>query len=137
MTSPYLERPLRSCTQIIREIIANCRETYLVVDLTRAGEPYINEGDFGQSLQAIVRDIADGQYDYPIRVNGRPTGNYTTPLAVIRISVRDNEAEDVTDTVAEAVLQRLIDTDDRRPCPFLDEVMPDWRIRSGLKEEAA
>lgn len=138
MTSSYLEQPIRSQSEVLRGIIGTCAETYLIVDMTRRGEPYVREGDIGQSFRQVVRDLADGQYDFPKFINGHPTKTtFEAPLAVIRVSLRDNEAEDVTEKVAEAVLQHLVATNDPRPCPFLDEVMPDWRQRSGLAEEAA
>lgn len=135
MMSPFLEQKLRSKHEVYRDILANCAETYLVIDRANA-EPYVREGDIGQGFLKVVRDIAEGQYDCPVFFAGRPTKTYEGPIAVVRFSLRDHEADDVTEKVAEAVLKHLIATDDPRPCPFLDEVMPDWRQRSGLTEAA-
>lgn len=129
MVSPYLDKPRRSRAEVLREIIANCAETYLIVDMTRRGEPYLREGDVGQSFDRVVKDLADGQYDFPRILDGRPTNAFEAPLAVIRISLRDNEAEDVTEKVAHAVGEHIAETDGRewRECPFLDEVWPNWK----------
>lgn len=126
MTSPYLERPLRRRAEMLEDILTYNAGTYVVVGLSRDGEPYAPETDIGQTFNQVVTGLADGQYQKAIP---------NTPLAVIRFSCRDNEAEIVTQKVAEAVAERVLE-DWRHEreiplseieCPFLDEVWPGWR----------
>lgn len=112
-----LNKPPRSQSQVMRDIIAKSGEQYLIANYGCCGEPYWLD-TFGQSFREIVRDIATGQHDY----KGR-----TSAFAVVRV-----EPEDITEKVAEAVLDYIIERgpyDEEghlKPCPFLDEVMPTW-----------
>lgn len=122
--SPYLERPLRPRHVVIAEMLANMRDTYMVVDLAR-GEPYLRETDLGQSFERVVRDLADGQYDF--KSDG--------PVAVLRMS-REAPIENVTEKVAEAVLNHIIAADRLydeegflKRSPFLDTAWPEWENR--------
>lgn len=117
MTSPYLERPIRPRHVVIADLLANMRDTWIVVSLSK-GEPYLHETELGQSFDTVVKDILDGQYD--------------DAVAVIRLS-RLEPAENVTEKVADAVLTRIVNDqwltyDDGYLIerPFLDNVMPDW-----------
>ena len=130
MTSHYLNRPLRPRHVVIAEMLANASDTYLILDLAR-GEPYFREADLGQSFARVVQDLAEGQYDF----RDPKTGHMKSPVAIVRIS-RDAPMEDVTEKVAEAILQYLIEHDDvydeegyLKRCPFLDNAMPDWADR--------
>ena len=124
MSSPYLERPLRLRHVVIADIIANTRETCVVIDLSTRGEPYLREADLGQSFGDVLRDLLAGEYD-------TPSGD--APWAVIRIS-RDGPVEDITDKIADAMIDYLRthpeeaydDEGYLRPRPFLDNVRPGW-----------
>ncbi|MCP4375821.1 MAG: hypothetical protein GY794_06565 [bacterium] len=131
MGSPYRHRTTRFMNEGARELLENMRENYLVVKLSN-DQFYFPETDCGMSLGDIVRGLSSGEYDFKL-----PRGGVDTPIAIARISFIDNEAEIVTEKVAEAILDYRVRHDDRRPCPFLDQIMDGWRRRSGLSEEAA
>jgi hypothetical protein len=122
MTSPYLDRPLRPKHVVIADILANMRDTFLIVQMDK-GEPYFQETELGQTFDRVVRDLADGQYEFK---------DGTGPVAVLRIA-RDAPAEDVTEKVAGAVLDYLVRNDglydEERYLirnRFLDRAWPDW-----------
>jgi hypothetical protein len=122
MTSPYLDRPLRPKHVVIAEILANMRDTYLIVQMNK-GEPYFQETELGQWFDRVVRDLADGQYEFK---------DGSGPVAVLRIS-RDAPAEDVTEKVAKAVLTYLDKHDELydeegylKRNAFLDRAWPEW-----------
>lgn len=126
MTSPYLTKPVRPQHVVMEELLANMRETHLIVFLY-GGEPYIEETELGQSFNAVVTGIIEGQHDINVR------GHLVGPVAVLRMS-RDEPTENVSEKVADEIVKRLsadrfLTYDDegylfRRP--FLDNVRPDW-----------
>ena len=122
MSSPYLYRPLRPRSEVMDEILMNALDHYMVV-IFDEGRPLFLEQEAGKRFNEIVQELADGQYTFR---------DGTCPLSVIRISLRDCEAEIVTEKVAQAVAERIgkecVYDEELRDCPFLDEVMPDWRL---------
>jgi hypothetical protein len=129
MTSPYLERPLRPQHVVIADILANMRETYLIVQMHK-GEPYLQETELGQTFDCVVRNLADGQYEFK---------DGSGPVAVLRLS-RDAPAENVTEKVAGAALDYLVRNDGLYDEEgylirnrFLDRAWPEWdhHVRPG------
>ena len=112
---------------MIADILANMRETFIVVDMVN-GEPYLHEAELGQTMQTIVSDFLEGQYEFRDKF-----GRWHAPVAVLRIS-RDAPAENVTEKICDEMLDRIVNDyslayDDAgylRPRPFLDNAMPDW-----------
>lgn len=134
MTSAYLDKPIRTLPRAIADIIANMKETFIVVDMAR-GEPYLREADLGQSFDAVVRDLAAGQYDF----RSLKTNIIESPVAILRIS-NDAPVENVTEKIAAAVLAYLEANDKLYDeegflvrCPFLDTAWPQWeyQVRTG------
>ena len=113
MTSAYLTRPLRTHSEVVRDVLACLPETFLVIGNCPTGL-YMTETDIGETRADVVRGLAEGQYH--------------SPVAVLRIS-RDAPAENVTEEIAKAVVDycrehgRLLDEcGDPQHNAFLDEV---------------
>lgn len=127
--SPFLTKPLRTQAQAIADILAKMPPTYLIVDMHK-GQPYFHEAEIGQSLGAVVYDLATGQHD---------SRNSGAPVAVLCIS-GDAKPENVTEQVAELVLGYLIerphllygDGGYLKQNGFLDNAMREWERRLPL-----
>lgn len=103
------------------------------------GQTFFRETDHGQTLNEVVADIADGQYD----------SENIAPVAVFRLSLADNEFEDYTGRAA-LLVSNYITThaeskdDQLWHCPFLDNCWPgwkhacwrDWQAEEGYQEDS-
>lgn len=123
MCSSYLNQERRPLPKVMGDILANALDHYVLAYFDH-GEPWFREIDAGIKFDRLVAELAEGQYTYR---------DGDSPVAVVRFSIRDNEAELVTDKVAQAVGDLIAKedgsrVDEWRQCSFLDVVWPDWKL---------
>ncbi len=128
MTSPYLNRPLRTQAEVARDMLTALPETYIPVSALD-GQLVLRETAYCQTLRGLVFDIANGEYD------AKNHGVWENELVAILRLIHDEKPENVTKKVASEVLEyiKLHDhlTFDQHGYlidhPFLDDHLPDWR----------
>lgn len=109
MTSPYLMQPVLSRRERIQQIYERTEQLTILMD-SIDGEPYRLEMPLTYTWQDVVNDIASGQIEEPQAIYQR---------------IPDEPEHDVSEAIANAVLDKLIDSGEPiEPSEFIMHYSP-------------